>query len=428
MALVGFTVPANRVDHQRCAQVFEAVDYLEVVPESLVEPRDLPVFAPNGYFRRVLDLQQRLGVPVVAHGTGLSVCSNHPLDGPRFGRWIERAAAMADRLDLQWYTDHAGVTAPAGLNLTLPLDVPHSRAAQNAARARLSALAEAVGVPVGIENSVYYAPMADPKDEPRWLRTLLGEAHVLVLDVHNLWTHAVNFGIDIDDWLAEAPLDRVIEVHVSGGTLADARWTNGAPWRLDSHDDAVPEPVWALLQRVIPRCPALRGVTLERLEGTIAEADVPGLLEEVDRIRSILLAAPPPSRGPESVHPECSLPGNDDEGAVELRLADAWSSRDPQAALQQIADDPEAPGWVRQAVGFALAHPAGVGICRRLILRQRFERLIHGSAEAERWFETDPASFARAFIGYAAATPPVAYLPVDEAMLFERWVHQDAPG
>jgi hypothetical protein len=59
--------------------------------------------------------------------------------------------------------------------------------------------------------------------------------------------------------------------------------------RLDGHDDAVPEPVWRLFEDIAPRCPRLRGVTLERMEGTVTgAADVTVLREELKRARRVL--------------------------------------------------------------------------------------------------------------------------------------------
>ena len=80
----------------------------------------------------------------------------------------------------------------------------------------------------------------------------------------------------------------VIEIHISGGADSDPRWLGGKSLRLDSHDTAVPEPVWGLLQSVLPRCPKLRGVTLERMEGTVESTDVIGLQEELTRLREMV--------------------------------------------------------------------------------------------------------------------------------------------
>ena len=74
---------------------------------------------------------------------------------------------------------------------------------------------------------------------------------------------------------------RSFEIHVSGGSDSDGAWLkSGAVLRLDAHDNAVPEEVWHLLERVVPLCANLRGVTLERMEGTVEERDVANIEEE----------------------------------------------------------------------------------------------------------------------------------------------------
>jgi hypothetical protein len=45
--------------------------------------------------------------------------------------------------------------------------------------------------------------------------------------------------------------------------------------------------VWKLLERVLPIVPNLRGVTLERMEGTVGQGDVPLLREELRRARRV---------------------------------------------------------------------------------------------------------------------------------------------
>ena len=78
----------------------------------------------------------------------------------------------------------------------------------------------------------------------------------------------------------------MIEIHVSGGSESDPAWLrSGKSMRLDSHDGAVPEPVWDLLERALPLCSNLRGVTLERMEGTVEAEHVPLLEQELRRIR-----------------------------------------------------------------------------------------------------------------------------------------------
>jgi uncharacterized protein (UPF0276 family) len=100
---------------------------------------------------------------------------------------------------------------------------------------------------------------------------------------------AHNFGFDPADYLRRLDLAKVIEIHVSGGGESSPAWLpSGRVLRLDSHDSAVPELVWRMLESVAPRCPNLRGVTLERMEGTVADGDELLLAYELDRVRAIV--------------------------------------------------------------------------------------------------------------------------------------------
>jgi uncharacterized protein (UPF0276 family) len=107
--------------------------------------------------------------------------------------------------------------------------------------------------------------------------------------LHNLYPSAINLGYEPEAWLDRVDLARVIEIHLAGGRDADAVWLpEGVRLRLDSHDDRVPEDVWALYERVAPRCPNLRGVTLERMEGTVlCDRDAADVAADLERARDL---------------------------------------------------------------------------------------------------------------------------------------------
>jgi hypothetical protein len=46
--------------------------------------------------------------------------------------------------------------------------------------------------------------------------------------------------------------------------------------------------VWKLFEMIAPRCSRLRGVTVERMEGTVSETDVPLLRDEIRRARQMV--------------------------------------------------------------------------------------------------------------------------------------------
>ena len=110
---------------------------------------------------------------------------------------------------------------------------------------------------------------------------------------------------------------------------------------------------------------------------------------------------------------------------LEELLARALVDPDPAAAVARAARDPDLAPDLRD--GLANADPDGFGIAALLVVRLRFERVIHGSRQAGEWFDRDPASFAAAFKRYHSEVRPTAGFPSGEARLFEAWVAGQAP-
>ena len=85
---------------------------------------------------------------------------------------------------------------------------------------------------------------------------------------------------------------------------------------------------------------------------------------------------------------------------LQRRLADALVQ--PEPAFPDVDED-------------------GLRISALLVVRLRFERVLHGSPMGGEWFERDGADFAAAFKRYHAEVPPTAGSPTAEARLFEAW-------
>jgi len=273
--------------------LFALADYAEVAPETLWWHREDGALRPNTYHARFAALRARSGLPFVAHGVGYSLGSGTRGDIVRRRRWREQVARDHATFDFRWWTDHLGATVVDGLALSLPLPVPMDAGSAKVVRRRLAEMQRIIP-DVGVENSAQYFVVGDPLDEPAFLGRILARPRThLLLDLHNMYTMAVNLGFDAGAWVERAVeagiFARVIEIHIAGGSFSDPAWLpSQRKLRLDGHDAAVPEPVWQLLGDVLPYCSALRGVTLERMEGTVTDADVPELREELRRLRSLL--------------------------------------------------------------------------------------------------------------------------------------------
>jgi uncharacterized protein (UPF0276 family) len=285
---VGITLPPHLASLELVERAaFEIAEHWEVAPETLwrLGPDGTPV--PNGFHELFLGWGERRDVPFVAHGVGFSV-GTPGREPRRRAAWLARLREDAARFRFGWFTDHLGASRLGGMELTLPLPIPMSAASAAVVRRALDEMRTVVP-DVGVENSVFYFHLGSPLDEPAFLAACLSapRSHLL-LDLHNVLTTAVNAGFEPRRYLEALPLERAIEIHVSGGRDSDPAWLRGEARRLDSHDDAVPEEVWRLLEEVLPRCPNLRAVTLERMERSLAPRDVPAFEDELRRARRIV--------------------------------------------------------------------------------------------------------------------------------------------
>jgi uncharacterized protein len=288
MIPVGFTLQPDPEFLERCERVIRRADYFEVAPETLWRRRGDGRLEPNGFHLRFAAMARRDRF-FVAHGVGLSLGTVAPDDARRRRAWLARVRADHATFDFRWYTDHLGASSVDGMAMTLPMPLPMTAEAARAVRRRLLSMQRVVG-DVGVENNVAYFVLGDPLDEPRFLMDCVrARGCHLLLDLHNVYTMAHNFGFDPADYLRRLDLAKVIEIHVSGGGESSPTWLpSGRVLRLDSHDGAVPELVWRMLEAVAPRCPNLRGVTLERMEGTVADGDELLLAYELERVRTLV--------------------------------------------------------------------------------------------------------------------------------------------
>ena len=267
----------------------EHVDYFEIAPETTWRLGAAGEWVPNGFHREFLRIGAATRKPFVGHAVHGSFGTVDPRDRTRQQEWQRRIAADHAAFAFEWLTDHLGAAVLDQRAVALPIGLPMVPAMAAVVRERLVELQQVVP-DVGVENSVFYFLLGDWLDEPAFLADLLRAKRThLLLDLHNLFTMAQNTGQDPEAWLARLDTSRVIEIHLSGGEMSQPQWLpNGRTLRLDSHDHAVPEEVWRLFERWWRKCPNLRGVTLERMEGTVGPDDVATVRDELVRIRKVL--------------------------------------------------------------------------------------------------------------------------------------------
>ncbi len=389
----------------------EEADYFEVAPEMLWRPGGDPL-EPNDFFDLFLNLKRRSGRPFTAHGLAFSLGSDpsERCEQVRFDRWLRGLDLCHAAFDFRWFSDHLGWVFAEGLNPVFPLPLPMTAEAVERVVARLDRIAEIVPV-VAFENGADAFRLGPPGLEAPFWNAITGHAGAqMLLDLHNLYTESVNLGFDPEEVLRQLDLSRVIQIHLSGGSLSDGDWMHsGRQFRLDSHDNAVPEDVWRLYESVLPHCHGLRGVVVERLNGTVHSAeDVDELRQEMGRARALLQARD--LAAPRSLGPSSPLPAGGSLSGLQRHL------------VRHIADSDSFPNLDLRAYP-ELRHvdPEGYRLTTLIVRKLRFERLCLAHGDVARAFETEPAALLDLYERFAHDVPPHAVFPSDDARAWQDW-------
>ncbi len=265
----------------------DEADYFEVNPETLWRMEDGRLVR-NDYYPLFQQFRDRSGKPFVAHGLGFSPGTPVAGDRERTDAWLARLRDDQAEFRFAWMSEHLGWQIADGLQAVLPLPLPPTDEAVAVVAERMRLLSAISGTSA-FENNANYFGLGESRD-PEFFNAICRAAPCrLLLDLHNVHTQCLNLGHDADDYVDRIDLETVVQIHLSGGSESEADWLpSRRVFRLDSHDGWIPEEVWRLLERVRPRCRNLRGLVVERLNGTFGAADVPRLRDDVRRAKELI--------------------------------------------------------------------------------------------------------------------------------------------
>ncbi|MFD7478084.1 DUF692 family multinuclear iron-containing protein [Streptomyces sp. NPDC059837] len=267
------------------------VDLFEVLLDPVMGPLDSPYLFLPGAFEKLMELKRKR--PLLAHSNYGCDFGFLPLEETPAAR---RHVPMTRAIDSPWVADHCFYGDNSWLDIwSSPLQFSRAEVVRVADRARR--LQDLYGVPLAHENAAYYVrtPGADMREADFMASVAERAGTYLHLDLHNVYANSLNLpGYRTDEYLDALPLDRVIAVHLAGGSWRDGLYH-------DWHDSPVPEPVWEMLQWLLERAsPA--AVTLEyqgrcHHEGTRVlggQSDLDMIVDDLSRARSIWQAATSP--------------------------------------------------------------------------------------------------------------------------------------
>jgi uncharacterized protein (UPF0276 family) len=252
----------------------ERIDLVEVIPEG--------TFLSSRRAQRALRTLAR-EIPVAIHGISLGLASTTAVDQWR----LDQFARLIDNVQPECWSEHLAFVRAGGIELGHLAAPVRTRATIDAAATNLERAARNIGAFPLVENvATIIDPPGSELSEQSWLTCLLATTSAdLLLDLHNVYANAVNFGFDAVEFVKSLPADRIRSIHLAGGAAVKAP-TGEDRW-LDDHRHDVPDPVYRLLEIVGECVDHPLDVVLER-DGGFPPFNQ--LLQQLDRARVALRA------------------------------------------------------------------------------------------------------------------------------------------
>jgi uncharacterized protein (UPF0276 family) len=250
------------------------IDLIEVIAEEYFD-------APRRDLRALQTLAAQVGI--VLHGVSLGLASTVPVEPRR----LDRIARLIEATGAESWSEHLAFVRGGGIEIGHLAAPPRNEALVEGACRNLERAVQIVGCAPQVENiATLVVPPASRLDEAEWIERIVCGAGVrLLLDLHNLYANAVNFGDDPHSLLCRLPLERVNVVHLSGGRWIDG--PDGARRLLDDHLHDIPPEVFALLSELGRLAPQSVTIVIER-DGRFPP--IARLLEQLDIARAALAA------------------------------------------------------------------------------------------------------------------------------------------
>ena len=216
---------------------------------------------------------------LIGHGVFFSLFSGRW--SPAQQDWLARLSALSKTYQFDHITEHFGFMTGEDFHKGAPISIPFTPATLALGQDRLQRIQAACHCPVGLENLAFSYSLDEVKRHGEFLERLVESVNgFIILDLHNLYCQLHNFEIGFDELIRFYPLDRVREIHISGGSWQDSRLPSGKKIRRDTHDEAVPAEVFDLLERSMVRCPHLKYVVLEQLGSGLRTEESRGMFQQ----------------------------------------------------------------------------------------------------------------------------------------------------
>ena len=261
--------PAILKEHEGRAP---GVDWFEIISENYMDVGGAPR-------RNLMKIRERY--PMVMHGVSLSIGGTDALDMD----YLASLKRLIDMVEPKLVSDHLCWTGVHGYNMHDLLPLPFTRETVNHVAERISRVQDYLGRQILIENaSTYTVFEADEMSEWEFLSEIVTKADCHILfDVNNVYVSAFNHGFEALDYVSAVPHERIKQIHLAGHT-------HNGDHIIDTHDEPVPDPVWALYRETISRIGAVPTM-IERDDNIPPFAELVAELQQARRLSEAALTS-----------------------------------------------------------------------------------------------------------------------------------------
>lgn len=256
-------------------------------PVALVQAEGGPSFveyAGRVDVDEVQDHVQRIlatGAPVLFHPSYINFCGSYE----NSHAWLEETARHIATVRSPWFAQDCAYCfwgQAQGYSSQLGYFIPPIFNEVSLAQAitRVREVQTLVPVPVAVEPPPMAFVVGTMPLFSFFGRLARATDCAILLDVGHLVSYEMASGQRVLDALSEFPVERVIEVHIAGGRIAQV---SDGPVYLDEHERPIVDDAFRMLESLIPKLPNLKALCFE-CEG--AEQD--DVLSMLARLRSLV--------------------------------------------------------------------------------------------------------------------------------------------
>ena len=255
-------------------------------PVSLVRAKGGPSFVEYAGLVDVdavideVDRVHSAGAPVLYHPSYINFCGSYPNSRD----WLEATAYHIEKVDSAWFAQDVAYCfwkEGSAYSTSLGYFIPpiFNQTSLDKAVERVKEVQAIVPVTVAIEPPplTFFAGSMS-------LFSFFGELAertdcAILLDMGHLVSYEMASGEKISEQLDRLPCNRVIEVHIAGGRLKEAK---DGPVYVDAHETTILDHTWKMFETMLPELPNVKAVCYE-CEG-VQESTVLPTLKRIRRI------------------------------------------------------------------------------------------------------------------------------------------------